>query len=269
MRMRDVRCILRRLDHALANPNATLAHWTEAARMTRMDRIVRLRHAAAQLRAEGEQCKLDPRDLLDLARDLRDHGSAWRSAPALTMAAHRQPQSTSQRLELGMGFVAARRADDAGPWVITACTEILNQGHADRVLSPLRQLLELDPRNRDARLLLTRAKRSSTSTKRLRRNLLIGGAIVALASGTAFVKLQGDREREQNIADVRRLLEDPVQGLEALEEHFANDLAPEVADLRRELEERLRTLEFQMRSAWLEEFCMTSDCCVWPRRPYA
>jgi hypothetical protein len=254
MHMRDVRCILRRLDHALDNPNATLVHWTEAARMTRMDRIVRLRHAAAQLRAEGDQCKLEPRDLLDLARDLRDHGSAWRSAPALMMAAHRQPQSTSQRLELGMGFVAARRADDAGAWVVTACTEILNQGHADRVLSPLRQLLELDPRNRDARLLLTRAKRASTSTKRLRRNLLIGTAIVALAGGTAFVKVQGDRQREARIGEVRRLLEDPVQGLEALETHFANDPTPEVADLRRELEERLRTLEFQMRSAWLDEF---------------
>jgi hypothetical protein len=163
------------------------------------------------------------------------------------MAAHRQPQSTAQRLELGMGFVAAHRPDDAGPWVLTACTDILNQGHADRVLSPLRQLLELDPRNRDARLLLTRAKRASTSTKRLRRNILIGGAIVAMAAGTAFIKVQGDRERRSHIAEVRRLLEDPVQGLEALEAHFADDLAPEVADLRRELEERLRTLEFQMR----------------------
>jgi len=254
MHMRDVRCILRRLDHALANPNATLVHWTEAARMTRMDRIVRLRHAAAQLRAEGEHCKLEPRDLLDLARDLREHGSAWRSAPALMMAAHRQPQSTSQRLELGMGFVAARRPDDAGPWVVTACTEILNQGHADRVLAPLRQLLELDPRNRFARQLLTRAKRASTGTKRLRRNLLIGGAIVSLAAGTAFIKVQGDRERDGHIAEVRRLLEDPLQGLEALEIHFANDPSPEVSDLRRELEERLRTLEFQMRSAWLDEF---------------
>lgn len=254
MRLRDVRCILRRLDHSLKNPNATLVHWTEAARMTRMDRIVRLRHAASQLRAEGERCKLDPRDLLDLARDLRDHGSAWRSAPALTMAAHRQPQSTAQRLELGLGFLAAQRAEDAGPWIVTACDELLNQGHADRVLSPLRQLLELDPRNRDARQLLTRAKRSSTRTKRLRRNALIGAAIVAVAAGTAFVKVRGDRLRESRMADVRRLLDDPVQGLAALEEHFKGDLSPEVQDVRRELEERLRTVEMQIRSAWLEEF---------------
>ncbi len=254
MRMRDVRCILRRLDHSLGNPNATLVHWTEAARMTRMDRIVRLHQAASQLRAEGEACTLDPRDLLDLARDLRDHGSAWRSSPALTMAAFRQPQSTAQRLELGMGFVATGRAEDAGPWVITACEEILNQGHADRVLSPLRQLLELDPRNREARQLLTRAKRASTHTRRLRRNILIGTTIVASALGVAFVKVKDDRERSAHISDIRRLLDDPVQGLTALDEHFKDDSTPEVIDLRRELEERLRTVELQIRSAWLEEY---------------
>ncbi|MEZ6013919.1 MAG: DUF4388 domain-containing protein [Planctomycetota bacterium] len=254
MRIRDVRCILRRLDHSLGNPNATLVHWTEAARMTRMDRIVRLKHAAAQLRAEGEDCKLEPRDLLDLARDLRDHGSAWRSSPALTMAAFRQPQSNSQRLELGMGFVAAKRAEDAGPWVVTACAEILNQGHADRVLSPLRQLLELDPRNRDARQLLTRAKRASTRTKRLRRNILIGGAIIASAVGGAFVKVQGDRQRQSHIAEAKRLLNDPVQGLATLDAHFAGDASPEVQDIRRELEERLRSVELQVRAAWLDEY---------------
>jgi len=254
MRMRDVRCILRRLDHSLQNPNATLVHWTEAARMTRMDRIVRLRHAAAQLRAEGDACTLEPRELLDLARDLRDHSSAWRSAPALTMAAHRQPQSTSQRLELGMGFLAAKRGEDAGPWVVKACEELLNHGNADRVLSPLRQLLELEPRNRDARQLLTRAKRSSTRTKRVRRNILIGTAIIASAASVAFVKVSGDRERESRITEVRRLMSDPVRGLTALDQHFRSDPAPEVQDLRRELEERLRSIELQMRTAWLEEF---------------
>ena len=254
MPMRDVRCLLRRLDHSLANPASTLVHWAEAARLGRTDRIVKLRHAAAQLRLEGDECSLDPRELLDLARDLRDKGSAVRSGPALAMAAYQQPQSTSQRLELGMGLLNAQRAEDAGPWIVAACTEILNQGHADRALGPLRQLLECLPRHRDARQLLSRAKRSSTQTKRLRRNLIIGAAIVVSAGGGALVKVRGDRLRIEQIEEVRLLLDEPVQGITQLDAFFPGDPSPEIQDLRRELEERLRTVEMQQRASWLNEY---------------
>lgn len=252
MPTREVRCLLRRLDASLGNTSHAVVHWTEALRIKPGDRIAKLRLAAMRLRDEGDGTTMDVREVLDLARELREHGTPMRSGPALAIAAHLQPDSVPQRLELGMGLVQARRVEEGAPWVVTACTDMLAQGHADRILGPLRTLIEQDPRNREARELLTRAKSQSTASRKLRRNLAIGVSIAVLAGAGAVVKVKVDKERSDKIAAIRQLLAQPEVGLAQLDAEFTGDDSIEIGDLRRELEERLRSDEIAKRTAWLD-----------------
>ena len=72
MSMTDVRCLLRRLDASFKSPARSVVHWTEALRISPADRISKLRLAAMRLRDGGESHALDAREVLDLARELRE-----------------------------------------------------------------------------------------------------------------------------------------------------------------------------------------------------
>lgn len=254
MSMADVRCLLRRLDASLQSTARSIVHWTEALRIRPGDRVSRLRLAAMMLRDEGGAAALDVREVLDLARELREQGSAVRSGPAFAIAAHLQPESFPQRLELGMGLVHAGRVEEGAPWVLSACTDLLAQGHADRVLGPLRILIEQDPRNRDVRELLSRAKRRSRASRKFRRNGAIAASFLALVGTGAVVKVKLESDRDRSVATIRELLADPAGGLAQLDARFPGDDSIEISDLRRELEERLRRDEIALRASWLDGF---------------
>ncbi|QDV07619.1 hypothetical protein Poly30_31470 [Planctomycetes bacterium Poly30] len=254
MEHKYVRCLLRRLDATLGSTSHAVVHWMEATRIRPQDRMSRLRLAAMRLRDAGEGCDLDVREILDLARELREHGSPMRSGPALAIAAFLQPAAVPQRLELGMGLVLAGRVEEAGPWVVSACTDMLAAGHADRILGPLRTLIEKDPRNRDARDLLTKAKRQSTRTKKMRRHAAIAASVTLLLGAGAVVKVKVEEKRKGQISEIRTMLNSPQTALAQLNVHFANDTSLEVGDLRRELEDRLRAEENTLRNSWLDEY---------------
>mgnify|MGYP000918978899 CR=1 FL=1 len=254
MPMREVRTLLRRIDATLQSPSHAVVHWTEAPRISPGDRIVRLHLAAARLRDEGDGCSMEPREALDLARDLRDHNSAVCSGPALAIAAHLQPALVSERLELGLGLLGASRVADAAPWILTACTDMLAQGHADRLLTPLRSLLDHDPRNREARELLTRARRRSTRSKKLRRQTAVGGAVILTFATMGVSKLRASEERREDIAAIGRMLDRPADALERLDQEFRTDLSGEVLDLRMRLEDQLRKEEALLVEAWDNTF---------------
>ena len=259
MEMRDVRTLLRRLDATLGCTSHAVAHWTEAQRMAPGDRIVRLRLAAARLREEGEDCTMEPREALDLARDLRDHGAAILSGPALAIAAHLQPTAVSERLELGLGLLGASRVADAGPWILSACADMLAQGHADRLLAPLRSLLEQDPRNREARELLTRARRRSTRSRKFRRHATIAGAVALTFATMGLSKLRSDEARRAEIESIERMTGSPTAALARLDATFASDLSVEILELRMRLEDRLRKEEEVLVQEWDETFDRARD----------
>lgn len=254
MPMRHVRTLLRRLDATLQSPSHAVVHWTEALRIKPSDRIARLRLTAMRLREEGESTDMDVREVLDLAREMREHGSPMRSGPAFTIAAFLQPDSVPQRLELGMGLLQAGRTEEGAPWVVSACTDLLAQGHADRILGPLRTLIEQDPRHREARELLTRGKRQSTASKKMRRNVALASTVVVLLGAGAVVKVKIEKDRTDKIDEIRGMLADPRTGLAQLDAHFTEDGSMEVSDLRRELEDRLRSNEVAQRTAWLDDY---------------
>lgn len=254
MEMREVRTLLRRIDATLQSPSHAVVHWTEAHRISPSDRIVRLHLAAARLRDEGDACGMEPREALDLARDLRDHNSSVCSGPALAIAAHLQPALVSERLELGLGLLGASRVADAAPWILTACTDMLAQGHADRLLTPLRSLLDHDPRNREARELLTRARRRSTRSKKIRRQAAVGGAILLTFATMGVSKLRASEERREDLAAIGRMFDRPADALERLDDEFKTDLSGEVLDLRMRLEDQLRKEEALLVEAWDNTF---------------
>jgi hypothetical protein len=250
MQMRDVRTLLRRIDATLDSPSHAVVHWTEAHRISPGDRIVRLHLSAARLRDEGDACGMEPREALDLARDLRDHHSPVCSGPALAIAAHLQPALVSERLELGLGLLGAGRVPDAAPWILTACTDMLAQGHADRLLTPLRSLLDLDPRNREARELLTRARRRSTRSKKVRQQAAIAGAVLITMVTMGVTKLRASEERRVEIETIGSMLNRPGDALERLDGRFRTDLSVEVLDLRMRLEDQLRKEESLLTEEW-------------------
>ncbi|MGK0483223.1 MAG: hypothetical protein ACJAQ3_003205, partial [Planctomycetota bacterium] len=250
MPLKHVRCLLRRLDTTLGSTSHSVVHWMEATRIRPQDQVSRLRLAAMRLRDAGEGCDLDVREILDLARELREHGSPVRSGPALAIAAFLQPAAVPQRLELGMGLVLAGRIEEAGPWIVSACTDMLASGHADRILGPLRTLIESDPRNRDARDLLSKANRKSTRSKKLRRHATIAASVTLVLGVSAVVKVKVEEERKTQISSIRALLDAPKMALTQLNVLFPDDSSLEVGDLRRELEDRLRANEIAKKDAW-------------------
>jgi tetratricopeptide (TPR) repeat protein len=251
MPARARRTLLRRLDHGLANPSQTVLHWLDVSRLDRTDRVARIKRMAAEFREGGDPDSPAVRDLLDWARDQRDAGHPWRAGPALVLAALRQPTNTTLQLELGTGLVAAGRAAEGAPWVLAGTRNLLEAGQADRAVSPLRLLLAKDPRNRECRQLLSRARRQSSQVRKLRKKLLIGLVGAGMLAGGALVKVRVDVGREGRLEEVRQALGTPQVALRLLHEHFDGDLSTRVLHLHEQIEQRQRLDEIEARSSWL------------------
>ena len=245
------RTLLRRLDHGLGNASQAVVHWHEATRIDKTDRVARLKRMASEFREGANPDAPSVRDLLDWARDQREGGHPWRAGPALVLAALRQPTNTALQLELGTGLVAAGRPLEGAPWVLAGTRDLLEAGHADRAVPPLRQLLALDPRNRECRHLLGRARRQSSQVRKLRKNLLLGLACAGMLAAGAMVKVRIDDGREGRLDEVRLALGEPARALALLQEHFDGDHSRDVVSLRSQIEERRRLDELGLRSAWL------------------
>lgn len=254
MSPRARRTLLRRLDHGLRNDSQAVVHWLEATRLDRTDRIAQLKRMAAEFREGSDPDTPTVRDLLDWGRDQREKGHPWRAAPVLVMAAQKQPTNTSLQLELGTGLVAAGRAAEGAPWVLSGSRELLEQGHADRAVTPLRSLLAEDPRNRECRQLLSRARRQSTQVRKLRKNLMISLAMTGVIAGAALVKVKVDADRGARLDEVRQRLGDPWAAYRLLQDRFGEDYSVEVRELRDQIEERRRLEEMEQRSAWLAKY---------------
>ncbi|MFT5050111.1 MAG: tetratricopeptide (TPR) repeat protein [Chlamydiales bacterium] len=263
MGAKDVRTLLRRLDHVLDDKVAALAHWREAARQHPADLVARMRCLAleARDRSDPEVPGLD--ELLALARTFRQGSVPRRAGPVLVLAAHMQPESHILQFEIGQGLVSAGRPYEGSPWLLTAARELLERGAADRVVGPLRQLLEADPGNRECRQLLSLARRSSTSTKNLRRGLLISLGITAAVSAVAFVRLRAEQDYEERVHQVREALNDPDNALLTLESNFPEDSSAQIVALRAEIRERQATVESELRGDWLALYRdAQADCTI-------
>lgn len=246
------RTLLRRLDHTLGNASQSVVHWLEASRIDKSDRLSRMKRMAAEFKEGSDPERPGVRELLDLAREFRDESRPWRGAPLLVMAAHLQPANMTLQLELGMGLLAAGRPQEGAPWILTGCRELLEQGHADRAVAPLRTLLDKDPRNRECRQLLSRARRQSTTVRKLRKNLLVGLAGALLLSAAAVVKIKRDVAYGNRLDEVRALLLTPVEARRLYQSYFPEDESAEALTLKSQIENRERLSEIKLRLEWMD-----------------
>ncbi|MEZ6004443.1 MAG: DUF4388 domain-containing protein [Planctomycetota bacterium] len=251
---RETRALLRRLDASLGNPGTAVAHWNEAVQIHPDDAVCRMHAMGLQYAEDDRSDRPSVRDLLALARRLKELGSPARGAPLLLIAVQKKPEGVGQKLEVGLGLLEAGQPEHGGPWVLSAAHALVDRGQADRALGPLRMLIQAYPQSREAKALLTKAKRASTQAKKMRRNMAIGAAGLTLLAAGAFVKVRSDHKLRVQLDEVRALVDTPDAALAALNRYFAESESVKVLELRRRIEESQRAIEIKQKDAWLDSY---------------
>lgn len=265
MEARQVRALLRKLDHALPEPSVSVARWREARKHHKHDAIAELRTLHWQHKSENDADAPAMSDLLRVARKFQESGQPWRTAILLRVAAARGPETTAVRLEIGQRLMAVGEREDGAAWVVEACRGLLLGNMPDKAIGPLRQLLDHSPTHREAKALLNVAHGKTVTGKRTRRNSLIVLSSVLVLSTIAVVKVRSESNYNARLDQVRELHAEPERALSLLTELFGAEADADAEALRSELRARLEHRLKLERSQWLEEYqrcqleCATGD----------
>jgi hypothetical protein len=262
MDARAARTLLRRLDHSGHNAGSAVARWKELRQHQRHDTIAELAHVHWRLRSEDEADAPPVNDLLRLARDFQDRGFKARAGVLLHAASLRLPESTTVRLEVGTRLLQVGRVEEGTHWVLEACRAMVEAGHHEKALVPLRNLLLADKSCREARSLFVLARNRSSSGKRTRRLSVVTLSTVLVLSLGAFVKLRSDLDYDRRLNEIQEMSKDPEAALAALDEHFAEDPSQRVAELRASLLLRMRAERDGLRDKWKAIYAEAQQECT-------
>ncbi len=244
------RAVLRRVDCVVFNPLASAERWKEFSEYKSPDPISKLRVQICQIRSGAEGTMPPVRDLLAIARGFNERHLSLRAAAFLRIAAARQPEAPSSRIDLALGLLNAGCIDEGAPWLLDAARTLIDEDRGDRVVAPLRTLIELSPSNREARRLLSRARAGAMRRKLTGKHaVLIGAGLLVLIVG-GFVRVGTKRATEQKLAAISDKLSDPQTALAMLEKEFPNDNSAAVARLRHSIVEHRRMEDVSMRNGW-------------------
>ena len=248
------RAILRRIDGSIFNPIASSERWKEYAQESPLDAISAFRCLVCQVRS-GAEASLPPlRVLLATARAFNERKQPMRAAAVLRVAAERQPETTGIRLELGIGFVQAGLPDEGAPWILEASRSLIEDKQGEKVIAPLRALLELTPSNRDGRRLLSRARAGAVRSRLTGKHVLILGTALAIVGVVGFVHLGKRRDVQRRLSAIQERLSDPTAALTILEQEFPGDETAAVRQLRGQIAERRKAEAMAQRSDWTVRF---------------
>jgi uncharacterized protein DUF4388 len=262
MPTREARLLLRRLDHALDDPKLAMKHWREFHRLHKHDHIAHLHRIACEFRSGDEEELTPVRELLDVARNFREHDQPCRAAAVLRLAAAQQPSSTPARLDVGMGMLAAGMPEEAAPWILDVAEALIEDSAAEKALAPLRALIDADPGNREARRLWSRARTLTVRRQLIRKHSLVGFAILMALSLGAWVQIKNERTYGDRLAEVANLLSTPAEAQLMLDEFFPSDSSPQVASLREAILDRRREGEITHRAAWYDKYKEAQTECT-------
>jgi hypothetical protein len=254
MPQRVTRHLLRRLDIALPNPLATIDRWRELVRTHPDDSIAHLRMMIAELRSGADPHAPTLRDLLKVAHAFLEKEQTMRAAAILRVATLRAPDSTSARLELGLCMLSAGLVAESAPWLLEASRVLVEEGQCEKAIIPLRELVHADPKNRDARRLLSRARARAMRRTLVRKNSLATLAVIVALSVGAFVQVRAKRNYETRMAEVTAHLADPSEALRLLASYFPKDKSPAIANLRNAILERKHNEDNALRTAWTDRY---------------
>lgn len=262
MPARESRLMLRRIDHALKDPTASVRHWRELQRLKRKDPIIEMHRLGVEFRWEDDEETPSMRELLDAAKDLRDNGHPGRAGAFLRMAASREPTNANARIDIGMGMVAANYIEEGAAWILDAAQTLVATGHASKAIPALRALLDADPSIREARRMLGRLKHLTVRRQVIRKNSMVGLAVVAVLGSMGWVRVSMERSREFKMTEIANLIEAPKQAKVLLEEYFPEDDSPRVTHLREMISDRHKSQENAWRNEWTEQYSRAELACA-------
>ena len=258
----DTRTILRRMELAEADTQASLARWREICKHHRHDLIAEVHVLRLGLALDEESQKPTFAELLKVARNFIDQGRLMRAGAMLTAAAARNPENTQNRLELGNRMLACGLTSSATPWLLESCRALINGGLADKALAPLRALVAADPANRDARSLFSAARARSTQGKAKTRNLWIALSVALILGVGALVQVQSDHSVQRRLTEIETSGQQPGLLLRAMEDEFPDSTNPRVRELKRSFFDSIRRREMQLRETWLNQYAECKQECA-------
>lgn len=248
------RTFLRRLEVSSSEQHLPVELWTEFLRTHGGDRLAAVSLLVAQIRGAMDAHTPALKDILTVAKSFQHDGFPLRAAALWRVAAARNPDALEARLEVGLGLLAAGLATEGVPWVVDAASTLLEQGHPEQAIEPLRRAIEADNTNRDARRLLSRARTQVVQRTITRKNSLVTIAIVLSLAIGGVVTYRVQATNEQRFAEVAALMNQPHDALKILNEQFALDDSARVRELRAQLTERCRVIDNAARTAWTDRY---------------
>ncbi len=250
----EARALLRRMQLTLGSAATACVHWAEFLRIHPGDRLGSVSLLFAQIRAA-----IDPKtpalsEIAAQARAFQQVGRRNRAAVLWRVAATREAETVEQRLEIGLGLLDCSTPTEGVPLIVEACGALIERGEAEITVQPLRRALEIDPSNRDARRLLSRARAKVVQRTITRKNSLVTIAVVLLLAAAAIVTFQRQRAQEREFGEITALVSEPRQALKLLEERFPDDPSARVRELRASLLARCAAEDIAARSRWTDHY---------------
>ena len=261
MPTREARVLLRRLDHGLGDPVAAVKHWRELGRLKRHDGIIEIHRLACEFRWEEDEEVPTMRELLEMARQLREQQHPGRAGTFLRLAASRNPANAATRLDIGLGFLSAGLIEEAAAWIIDACQMLIAAGNPHKAIGPLRSLIEADPSVREARRMLGRLRHLTLRKQLIRKNSLIGIAVVLALGIGATVQVRSEHNTDLRLAEIADQITDPGRAEALLNEYFPDDDSAPVERLREAIGERRKAVESDSRNEWYEKYREAQLAC--------
>lgn len=251
----ELRTLLQRLEVTTKDPVAAAEYWSEFLRIHEGDNRAALALLVAQIRGARDPRTPALKDIVAVARSFQQKGSPIRAAALWRVAAKREPEHNDQKLEIGVGLLAANLVSEATPWILAAATWLIEKGKPEVATEPLRRLCDLDPMNREARRLLSRARAQVVQRSFTKKNTLVTMAVILALSIGAVVSLQSKRETDRKLAEINAHMSEPHVALRMLDESFqGEDASASVRDLRAKLVERCKTEDNAARTAWTDRY---------------
>lgn len=261
LQRKDHRRFLRKLDPAAGSPICAAERAQAYTKQHPLDDLGALHALRCSVNAGSGKHEPSVRELCSLARRFLDRSRRLAAEPVLRMAAQRAGESAPARFEIGQLMLEAGMAHEAAPWIIETARELLAQKKPAKALPALRSLVDMAPEEHEARELLSKARSMSVRLALVKKNTLVGAAIVLVLASAGVVQWRGATQRAAKLEQVHAAEADPAKALRLLGALFAGDEAGEIAELRADLERRVQKLAQADCDAWTEEWKSAALSC--------
>ena len=258
---KEHRRFLMKLDPAAGAPVSAAERAQAFVKLHPLDELGALHALRCAANAGSGKHQPSVRELCSLARRFLDRSRRLAAEPVLRLAAQRAGESAPARFEIGQLMLEAGMAHEAAPWIVETARDLLAQKKPAKALPALRSLVDMAPENAEARELLSKARSMSVRLALVKKNTLVGAALVLVFASAGVVQWRGSTARAAKLEQVHAAEADPEKALRLLGALLPGDDDEEVVRLRGELEQRVRKLAEADCDAWRDEWKSAALAC--------